>query len=118
MRSRTSARHPRVPDDETMIAVNGVELCVQTFGDPSDPTVLLIHGASASMVWWEHRFCAQLAATGRHVIRYDQRDTGRSTSFPVGHPGYSMRDMADDAVGILDALAVDRATVVGTSMGG
>ena len=103
---------------EQMILVGAVELCVQTVGDPADPAILLIHGACASMVWWEDELCEQIAAGGRFVIRYDQRDTGRSTSFPVGRPGYAMSDLAADAVGILDALGVKEAHVVGRSMSG
>ncbi|MFD9700254.1 alpha/beta fold hydrolase [Lentzea sp. NPDC059081] len=98
--------------------VNGVELCVQTFGDSSDPAVLLIHGACASMLWWEEELCVAIAARGRFVIRYDNRDTGLSTSYPPGEPGYSLADMVLDAVGILDALGVSRAHVVGRSMSG
>ncbi|MEV5968215.1 alpha/beta hydrolase [Kribbella sp. NPDC051952] len=98
--------------------VNGVELCAETFGSSDDPAVLLIHGGSASMLWWSADQCARLAARGRYVIRYDQRDTGQSTSYPVGQPGYSMRDLAADAVGLLDALGIDRAHVVAMSMSG
>jgi pimeloyl-ACP methyl ester carboxylesterase len=101
-----------------MITVGAVELCIQTFGDRRHPAVLLIHGACASMVWWEAELCERIAAGGRFVIRYDQRDTGRSTSFPVGRPGYAMSDLAQDAVGLLDALAIERAHVVGRSMSG
>jgi pimeloyl-ACP methyl ester carboxylesterase len=64
---------------ERMMHVNGVELCVETFGDASDPAVLLVHGASASMLWWEAELCTRIAAGGRHVIRFDNRDTGRGT---------------------------------------
>ncbi|WP_410792216.1 alpha/beta fold hydrolase [Kribbella sp. C-35] len=102
----------------TTYPVNDVELCAETYGDPADPAVLLIHGAGASMVWWDARLCAELAARGRFVIRYDQRDTGQSTSFPTGAPGYAMSDLAGDAVGLLDALGVDRAHVVAQSMSG
>lgn len=98
--------------------VNGVELCVETFGDSSDPAVLLIHGACASMLWWETELCTTLAARGRFVIRYDNRDTGLSVSYPPGQPGYALSDMVLDAVGILDALGVARAHVVGRSMSG
>ena len=103
---------------EQMIPVGDVELCVQTVGDRDDPAVLLIHGACASMVWWEEELCERIAAGGRFVIRYDQRDTGRSTAFPVGRPGYAMSDLASDAIGVLDALGVERAHVVGRSMSG
>lgn len=103
---------------EKLYPVNGVELCAETFGDPADQAVLLVHGASASMLWWEAELCERLADRGRYVIRYDQRDTGRSTSYPPGKPGYSMRDLAADAVELLDALGIDRAHVVGLSMSG
>lgn len=103
---------------EQLIEVNGVDLCVETFGDPADPAVLLIHGACASMLWWESELCAAIAARGRFVIRYDQRDTGRSVSYPPGQPGYALSDLAEDAVGILDVLGVECAHVVGRSMGG
>jgi pimeloyl-ACP methyl ester carboxylesterase len=103
---------------EKICPVNGVEICAETFGDPADPAVLLIHGASASMVWWPEALCSKLAGCGRYVIRYDQRDTGRSTAYPPGQPGYSMRDLAADAIGLLDALGLDRAHVVGVSMSG
>ncbi|WP_328999619.1 alpha/beta fold hydrolase [Kribbella sp. NBC_00709] len=103
---------------ENFYSVNGIELCAETYGDPADPAVLLIHGATASMLWWDSRLCTGLAARGRFVIRYDQRDTGRSASFPVGDPGYAMSDLAADAVGLLDALGIERAHVVAQSMSG
>lgn len=101
-----------------MLRANGVDLCVETFGDPADPAVLLIHGACASMLYWEEELCRRIARGGRYVIRFDNRDTGLSVAYPPGAPGYSMRDLAADAVGILDALGVDRAHVVGRSMSG
>ncbi|MGS0688571.1 alpha/beta fold hydrolase [Nakamurella sp. GG22] len=104
--------------EEIMVRVGDVELCVQTFGDASDPAILLIGGMNASMDWWEDDFCRRLAAGGRFVIRYDHRDTGRSTSYPAGSPGYSGPDLIADAVGVLDALGRDAAHVVGISMGG
>ena len=102
----------------TIVNANGVELCVETFGAPADPAVLLIMGAAASMDWWEDDFCARLAAGPRFVVRYDHRDTGRSVSYPPGAPGYAGDDLIADAVGVLDALDVERAHVVGQSMGG
>jgi pimeloyl-ACP methyl ester carboxylesterase len=101
---------------ERLLPVNGVELCVQTFGDPTDPAVLLIAGASSSMTSWEDDFCARL--TDRYVIRYDHRDTGRSVTYPPGQLGYGFPDLVADAVGVLDALDVASAHVVGLSMGG
>lgn len=104
--------------EEKTLGVNGVELCVHTFGDPADPAVLLIGGAAASMDYWEDGFCAGLADGRRHVIRYDTRDTGRSVGYPPGSPGYTFPDLVTDALGILDALGVGRAHLVGISMGG
>src|SRR5690348_15962041 len=109
-------------DNGEMVAetlpVNGIELCADTFGEPSDPALLLIAGGASSMDWWEDEFCRRLAAAGRHVVRYDHRDTGRSTSFPAGAPPYSGADLANDALGVLDALHLRRAHVVGLSNGG
>ena len=70
------------------------------------------------MDWWEDDFCARLAAGPRFVIRYDHRDTGQSVSYAPGAPGYTGDDLVADAIGVLDALGVDRAHVVGQSMGG
>ena len=98
--------------------VNGVDLCVETFGSPTDPAILLIMGAGASMDWWQDDFCARLAAGPRYVIRYDHRDTGGSTSYPPGEPGYTGDDLVADAAVLLGVLGVRRAHVVGQSMGG
>jgi pimeloyl-ACP methyl ester carboxylesterase len=103
---------------ERMVSANGVELCVETFGDPEAPPVLLISGAAASMDWWDPELCGRLAAGGRFVIRYDHRDTGRSMSYPAGAPGYTGPDLAGDAAGLIDAVAGGRAHLVGLSMGG
>ncbi len=104
--------------DERLLPVNGIELCTQTFGTAADPAILLINGAAASLLWWDTELCERLAAADRYVIRYDNRDTGRSTSFPPGAPGYSFTDLAADALGILDALGINRAHVVCQSMAG
>jgi pimeloyl-ACP methyl ester carboxylesterase len=98
--------------------VNGVDLCVETFGEPTDPTILLIGGASSSMDWWEDVFCERLASGARHVVRYDQRDTGESTSYPAGAPTYGGGDLADDAMALIELYADGRAHLVGISMGG
>lgn len=102
---------------ERMVQADGVELCVEAFGDPSHPTMLLIGGMAASMDWWEDGFCRRLADAGRHVVRYDHRDAGRSSHWPAGAPGYSAADLGADALRILDALGVGRAHLVGLSMG-
>lgn len=112
-------------------AVNDIELEYETFGAPADPTVLLITGWGAQLLFWDEAFCAQLADRGFHVIRFDNRDVGLSTKLTefgvpdVGAvragseaPPYTLDDMAADGVGLLDALGIDAAHVVGISMGG
>ena len=70
------------------------------------------------MLWWHDGLCRQLASAGRFVIRYDNRDTGCSATYPPGQPGYTLDDMAGDAVTVLDEHLVDRAHIVGMSLGG
>jgi pimeloyl-ACP methyl ester carboxylesterase len=117
---------------ERFAKVGDVELCYETFGDAGDPAVLLIMGLGTQMIAWHEDFCAELAGRGFHVIRYDNRDVGRSTRFDdVPPPGtaqlltqrpkrlaYTLRDMAGDAAGLIEALGYDSAHVVGASMGG
>lgn len=118
------------------VDANGIRLCYDSFGDPAAPPMVLIMGLAAQMIAWDDEFCAQLAARGYRVIRFDNRDIGLSTHFsaagvpdvaaalgavlqgkPVAAP-YLLRDMADDVVGLLDALGIAKAHVVGASMGG
>jgi len=112
-------------------SANGITIEYETFGDPADPTVLLIMGFNAQLTLWDETFCTALAGRGFHVIRYDNRDVGLSSWLDdAGEPGlldllsgtavapYSLVDMAGDAVGLLDAVDVSTAHVVGVSMGG
>jgi pimeloyl-ACP methyl ester carboxylesterase len=117
---------------EEMAKIGDLELCYETFGDPADPALLLIMGLGTQMVGWPEEFCGMLAARGLFVIRYDNRDCGRSTRMRQFRPptlrqlllrdktaaGYSMADMADDGAALLDHLGIDRAHVAGASMGG
>ena len=103
---------------ERMIEANGVELCTEPFGDPTDAAILLVMGLGGSMLWWDDGFCRMLADAGRFVLRYDHRDTGRSVTYEPGRPGYSADDMVADAVGVLDSYGVGAAHVVGVSAGG
>lgn len=107
---------PYIP--ESFVKTDGVRLCTDAFGGPHDPAVLLIMGASASMVWWDDEFCARLASRGRFVVRFDNRDVGRSTTCPPGQPCYSVETMADDAIRVLRHYHRDAAHVVGMSLGG
>jgi pimeloyl-ACP methyl ester carboxylesterase len=110
---------------------NGIELEYETFGDPGARPLLLIMGLGAQMISWPDDFCSQLADRGFHVIRFDNRDSGLSTWMEdAGHadvmaamngdarPAYHLDDLAADAVGLLDALGIEAAHIVGASMGG
>ncbi|BAU15696.1 alpha/beta hydrolase fold protein (plasmid) [Leptolyngbya sp. NIES-3755] len=97
---------------------NDVSLFSESFGVPQDPALLLIMGAAASAVRWSEEFCGQLADGGRYVIRYDHRDTGRSTSYEPGTSNYSVEDLADDAFYVLDGYNIQSAHIVGMSLGG
>lgn len=94
---------------------NGIEVEYETFGDPAAAPLLLIAGLGAQMISFDDDFCSLLADRGFHVIRFDNRDVGRSTWMDAG---YTLDDMAADAVGLLDALDIKAANVLGVSMGG
>lgn len=103
---------------EKLIKTNGVNICTECFGESENPAVLLIMGATASMLYWHEDFCKKLAERGFFVIRYDNRDVGRSTTYPCGSAPYDIVDLVDDAVGILTAYEVDSAHFFGMSLGG
>lgn len=94
-----------------------VDLCVDEHGDPGDPLVVLVHGAAASMDWWDPGLCEAIAARGRQVVRYDHRDTGQSTTGRPGHPAYDGGVLERDLVALVEALGAP-AHLVGLSMGG
>ncbi|WP_103106624.1 alpha/beta fold hydrolase [Brevibacillus reuszeri] len=98
--------------------INGIDICSEAFGSPADPAVLLIMGATCSMVYWDEEFCQRLADTGKYVIRFDNRDVGRSVTYEPGTSNYTVADMANDAVGLLDAYGIAKAHIVGMSLGG
>ena len=115
---------------------NGIDICYQTFGAAGASPMVLIMGLAGQMIAWEDDFCTQLAARGFRVIRFDNRDVGHSTHFGAARPfdpvatlmaalqgrpivaPYSLADMAADTIGLMDALAIGSAHVVGASMGG
>jgi pimeloyl-ACP methyl ester carboxylesterase len=101
-----------------VIRTDGVELATQSFGNPTQPPLLLIMGGMASMLWWPDEFCRRLAERGRFVIRYDQRDTGLSTKYPPGQPSYTFDDAVDDVFRVLDGHGISNAHIVGFSLGG
>lgn len=140
MQNLTSTRQGRKPKvaytPEGFAEANGLKLCWDGFGDPSHPALILIMGMGAQMVGWDDGFCARLALRGFRVIRFDNRDVGKSTWLDhAGQPDvvramtrawmrwsvtapYLLDDMARDVVGLMDVLGIERAHVVGASMGG
>jgi len=118
------------------VPANGIQLCYETFGDRANPPLVLIMGLATQMIVWDDEFCALLAARGFWVVRFDNRDIGMSTRFPKARTPrlaelilaqatrikfrvpYTLRDMAADTVGLMDALGIRSAHVVGASMGG
>ncbi|SDS84531.1 Pimeloyl-ACP methyl ester carboxylesterase [Streptomyces sp. TLI_053] len=102
---------------EIEVAVDGAELAAELHGDPADPAILLIHGAGHCRLNWPDEFVRRLVAGGRCVVRYDARDAGASTTFPVGAPPYALPDLAEDAAAVIDALGPGRAHVLGMSQG-
>jgi pimeloyl-ACP methyl ester carboxylesterase len=121
----------RTGEQFTAVGSGEVELAYEAFGDAADPPVLLIMGLGSQMIFWPDELCELLADAGHHVIRFDNRDAGRSTVLDHHEPPsvrqvaageldapYLLQDMAADAVGLLDALGIDRAHIVGASLGG
>ena len=117
---------------ESSCRVGDLDIAYETFGKASDPAILLVMGLGTQMIGWHEDFCAALAGRGFHVIRFDNRDVGRSSAMRGAHvptigqlvrrdkkaASYTIEDMADDGVGLLDQLGIERAHVVGASMGG
>src|SRR5204862_3755841 len=113
-------------------SLNGMALCYEPLGAREDPALVLIMGLGGQMIWWDDELCRLLAAEGFHVIRFDNRDCGRSTvlhdaPLPKARhlrkrdpraAAYSLDDMASDAIGLLDHLGIRAAHVAGVSMGG
>ncbi len=116
----------------SLVNANGIEIAYDTFGNKDNDPILLIMGLSCQMILWEDEFCFRLAEKGFYVIRFDNRDVGMSTKMTaLGMPHiqslllgklsiapYKISDMAKDTVGLLDALHIEKAHVVGVSMGG
>jgi pimeloyl-ACP methyl ester carboxylesterase len=116
---------------EQVAPANGIEIAYETLGDPSDPALLLVMGLGTQLIHWDTELCETFAERGFFVIRFDNRDSGRSTKIDATVPNlmramaglrftapYLLRDMADDAFGLLDHLGIEAAHVAGASMGG
>jgi pimeloyl-ACP methyl ester carboxylesterase len=127
----TKIHHP-----EQLISANNIQINYDSFGDKSHPAIVLIMGLATQMIYWDEDFCQLLASKGYWVIRFDNRDIGKSTWLdslpkptgfallansvfkrPIG-AAYLLSDMMNDTLGLLDALDIDRAHIVGVSMGG
>jgi pimeloyl-ACP methyl ester carboxylesterase len=137
---KTNVQSPDVlTSGQLTVTANGISLCYQTLGRPEDPPLLLVMGLGAQMTVWPDELCLALARSGRYVIRFDNRDVGLSTKTEGEPPDitdlmakatdpedgltasdvpYTLSDMAADGVGLLDALGIETAHVVGASMGG
>ncbi|HZD66548.1 MAG TPA: alpha/beta fold hydrolase [Acidimicrobiales bacterium] len=114
------------------VQANGIHIEYEELGEVDDPALVLIMGLSGQLIWWDDAFCEALVARGFRVIRFDNRDVGRSARFDgarrpdlaalmagdAGTASYTLEDMADDTAGLLEALGVEAAHVVGASMGG
>jgi pimeloyl-ACP methyl ester carboxylesterase len=117
--------------NEGRIKTGDIEIAYQTLGDPSGPPLLLVMGLGMQLIHWDRELCEELAERGYYVIRFDNRDAGLSTmidapvppivramaGFHIDAP-YLLRDMANDSFGLLDELGIERAHVMGVSMGG
>ena len=120
----------RLAERERIASANGIELAYDELGDPDGEPMLMIMGLATQLIHWDERFCELLGERGYRVIRFDNRDAGHSSKIEAGRipttrmllglgdPAYKLRDMAADAAGLLDHLEIERAHVVGASMGG
>jgi pimeloyl-ACP methyl ester carboxylesterase len=117
--------------EELFAPANGIELCYQEIGDPGGEPLLMVMGLATQMIAWPEELCEMLAERGYRVVRFDNRDIGRSTRIDSagmpgklamlagsGKPPYLLRDMAADTFGLMDHLGIDSAHLVGASMGG
>src|SRR4051812_23836554 len=126
--------HAAISEEQTATLPNGLEICYQTIGDPGARPLLLVMGLGGPMTWWPLGLCRELVEAGFFVVRFDNRDAGRSTKL-AGHresqrdlvraflgrpvtPPYTLSDLADDAAALLDHLGLPAAHVCGVSMGG
>ena len=120
-----------MPGEQLTDIGDGITICHESFGDPSNPTALLIMGLGTQMIAWREDFCEELASRGFHVVRFDNRDVGLSTHVggaPASLPqlitrklpqkAYSLEDMANDTVRLVERLGLGRVHAVGASMGG
>jgi pimeloyl-ACP methyl ester carboxylesterase len=118
LQSAITREEPALARHSTVERPDGATLAVETLGHDDGPVLLLLPGSCSSRDWWDDGFCARLVALGLRVVRYDPRDTGESTHWPPGAPGYTAVDLRDDALAVLDALGVPRGHLVGLSAGG
>ncbi len=103
---------------EKVIKTNDIKLYTESFGSENNPAILLVAGATVSMLYWDAEFCQQLAEKGFFVIRYDHRDVGKSMFYEPGTTPYNIVDLTSDAISILDDYNIDKAHFVGMSLGG
>ena len=104
--------------NEKIVEKNGINICTENFGIKGNPVILLIAGATVSMLFWDEEFCQRLADNDFYVIRYDNRDVGKSTFYEPGVTPYDIVDLANDAINILDEYKIENAHFFGMSLGG
>lgn len=103
---------------KTVHLKNGMDIWVESFGDPKNTAILLVSGAGSQCKNWPDEFCNRIAADGYFVIRYDHRDTGKSSPVNYFQTPYTSMDLTKDAIGVLDSFDIQSAHIVGFSMGG
>ena len=103
---------------DKIISANGIEIRTEHFGNAGDEPMLLVMGATAPGVFWQDNLIQRLLDAGYFVVRYDNRDTGKSTCFDFAKDPYTLDDMAADAIAVLDSYGIERTNVAGASMGG
>ncbi len=103
---------------EGKVPANGIDVWFESFGNPSDPAVLLVMGGNAQATLWRPAFFEPLVVAGYRVVRFDNRDIGYSTWVDFGKQPYTIETLAADALALMDALEIERAHLIGASMGG
>lgn len=134
--AQTSASNPTPFENEKFVTANGIQIAYDEFGNPEHPAIILIMALGTQMISWTEEFCNTLASHGFRVVRFDNRDVGLSAKIDykrrISLPGillrsrfglpfkvpYQLNDMAQDTVGLMDALGINKAHIVGASMGG
>ena len=107
-----------IKNEKKIVISNKASICTESFGEKNNHPILLSAGATVSMLFWDEEFCQQLADKGFFIIRYDNRDVGRSTNYEPGTTPYDIVDLTDDAIAILNDHKINKVHFIGMSLGG